>query len=68
MHALQPFPQIGFVRLPQVLSVIPVSKSSWWAGVREGRYPASVKCGRCTFWRAEDIHELIEKITEKAQS
>ena len=31
------------LRLKQVLEVIPVSKSSWWAGVKDGKYPASVK-------------------------
>ena len=56
------FPETGFVRLPQVLSVIPVSKSAWWAGVKSGIYPSSIKLGRrTTCWRASDIHALIEK-------
>jgi prophage regulatory protein len=56
-------PEIGFVRLPLViapLGPIPVSKSTWWAGVRSGRYPKPVKFGpRITAWRVEDIRELI---------
>jgi predicted DNA-binding transcriptional regulator AlpA len=37
-----------------------VSKSTWWAGVKSGRYPASVKLGpRITAWRVEDIRKLI---------
>ena len=55
-------PKTGLVRLPQVLAVFPISKSSWWAGVKVGRYPAGIKHGRCTFWRAEDIHTLLAEI------
>ena len=53
-------PETGFVRLPQVLKVFPVSKSTWWAGVKDGRYPKSVKLGlKMTAWRVDDIRELI---------
>lgn len=53
-------PSTGFMRLPAVLAVIPVSKSTWWAGVKSGRFPQSVKLGeRITAWRAEDIRALI---------
>lgn len=55
-------PDTGFVRLPQVLSVFPVSKSTWWAGCKSGRYPAPVKLGaNTTAWRVEDIRTLIEQ-------
>ena len=58
----QSLPETGFVRLPHILRVIPVSKSTWWSGVREGRYPASVKLApRVTAWRVEDIRALIER-------
>jgi prophage regulatory protein len=55
-------PETGFVRLPQVLAVIPVSRSTWWAGVKSGRYPKPVKTlgPRITAWRVEDIRALIE--------
>ncbi len=56
-------PDTGFVRLSSILAPsgpIPVSKSTWWAGVKSGRYPASVKLGpRITAWRVEDIRKLI---------
>jgi prophage regulatory protein len=58
-------PEAGLVRLQQILSPhgpIPVSKSAWWAGVKEGRFPKPVKLGpRMTAWRAEDIHALIQR-------
>lgn len=57
-------PATGFVRLSQILAPsgpIPVSKSTWWAGVGSGRYPKPVKLGpRITAWRVEDIRKLIE--------
>ncbi len=50
----------GYLRLPEVLKLYPVSKSSWWAGIKAGRYPKSVKLGpRTTAWRIEDIKSLI---------
>lgn len=62
MTEYDPLPKTGFVRLPDILRVIPVSKSTWWAGVRNGRYPASVKLApRVTAWRVADIRALIER-------
>jgi len=56
-----PLPETGFIRLPEVLQLIPISKSSWWAGVKSGRYPAAVKLSeRTTYWRVEDIRALIQ--------
>jgi predicted DNA-binding transcriptional regulator AlpA len=56
----------GLLRLPQVLSLYPVSRSAWWAGVKAGKYPQSVKLGpRTTAWRAADIRALIEKESAK---
>ncbi len=60
--------QLGFLRLAQIIGnakrgippLIPVCASTWWAGVRSGRYPQPVKIGRrATAWRAEDIAKLI---------
>lgn len=56
-------PETGFLRLRSILAPagpIPVSKSTWWAGVKDGRFPKPVKLGsRITVWRAEDIRALI---------
>lgn len=71
MHHL---PESGFLRLYQIVgdpkakppipAVIPVSKSTWWAGVKSGRYPKPVKSlgQRITAWRVEDIRALIAKV------
>ncbi len=70
-------PETGFLRLssiigdpgdpyadppkPPIPAIIPVGKSTWWNGVRSGRYPPAVKISpRCTAWRVEDIRKLIE--------
>ena len=56
-------PETGFLRLSEVLRLVPVGKTVWWEGVRVGKYPAGVKLSaRRTAWRAEDIKELIEKL------
>lgn len=58
-------PETGFLRLKKILAPngpIPVSKSTWWAGIKDGRFPKPVKLGpRTTAWRVEDIRRLIEK-------
>ena len=56
-------PSIGFLRLPQILAIIPISKSAWREGCRTGRFPRPVKLGpRTTVWRAEDIAAFIESL------
>jgi prophage regulatory protein len=59
------WPETGFLRLQSILGPagpIPVSKSTWWAGVKSGRFPKPVKLGpRTTAWRIEDIRELIAR-------
>lgn len=60
-------PETGFLRLPQVLTIFPIGRSSWWAGIRTGKYPAPVKLGpRTTAWRAEDIRALIIELSRTA--
>src|SRR5208283_5237420 len=54
----------SLLRLRQVLTLIPVAPSSWWLGVRSGRFPKPVKLGpRTTCWRASDIFALIDSLS-----
>ena len=66
-------PEAGYLRLAQILgnskseppipAIIPISKLTWWAGIKTGRYPAPVKLGsRISAWRVDDIRALIESI------
>lgn len=58
-------PQTGFLRLPQVLQQIPVSKSTWWQWVKDGKAPKPVKLSpQITCWKSEDIQSLIVKLAE----
>lgn len=58
--------ETGFYRLPDVLKLIPISKSTWWSGIKRGEYPAGIKLSeRTTAWRVEDIHALIEQLGEQ---
>ena len=58
-------PETGFIRLKNIIAPygpIPVSKSTWWAGVKSKRFPQPVKLGpKITAWRVEDIRALIER-------
>lgn len=59
-------PETGFVRLRAILAPhgpIPIGRSTWWAGVKAGRFPKPVKIGpRTTAWRVEDIRALVERL------
>ena len=58
----------GFLRLPQVLNIVPISKSAWWDGCKTGRFPKPVKLGpRTTAWRAEDIAALVKQLGGEAR-
>jgi predicted DNA-binding transcriptional regulator AlpA len=60
-------PETGFVRVAQIVGknghppIIPIGETSWWNGVKSGKYPKPIKLGtRTTVWRIEDIRSLIE--------
>lgn len=56
-------PETGFLRLPEVLRLVPVSRATWYEGMTSGRYPKGVKLGARTIaWRAEDIRALINEL------
>lgn len=59
-------PAIGFLRLSQVLRLLPVSKTSWYDGIKAGIYPPPVKIGkRSKAYRAQDIRGLIDQINDE---
>lgn len=65
-------PEVGFLRLraiigdpksdPPIPPIVPVSKSTWWQGVRDGRYPQPTRAlgSRITAWAVADIRKLLE--------
>ena len=52
---------------PPVTPLIPIGKSTWWAGVRSGKYPQPVRTlgKRITAWRGDDIRKLIAELAEE---
>ena len=66
------YPEIGFLRLPDIIGdrenpgIFPVSRSSWYKGIAEGRYPKPVKIGeRTSAWRVEEIRKLIDDLNHQ---
>lgn len=68
-------PTEGFVRLkdilgnpkanPPILGIIPISKTSWFEGVRAGKFPKPCKFGvKTSLYRVEDIRNLISEIAQ----
>jgi len=74
-----PFPKTGLVKLAQIigdpttvpptLPMIPISAASWYTGCSNGRFPKPIKFedrqNASSFWRAEDIHNLIDDMAAK---
>ena len=61
-------PTTGYLRLQQVLTLIPISKTAWRAACQSGRYHKPVKLGpRTTVWKAEDNIALIERVGGQQQ-
>jgi prophage regulatory protein len=66
-------PETGYIRLPQIIgdrkanppipTVIPISRSKWWDGIRRGIFPKpSKKFGpRIAVWDVKDIRALLER-------
>ena len=70
---MEELPRNGFLRLRQIIGdrknpgMIPVSRSGWYKGVSEGRFPKPVRLSeRTVAWRARDIQALIEDIDSQA--
>ncbi|MGA9111271.1 MAG: AlpA family phage regulatory protein [Smithella sp.] len=60
-------PAEGFLRLRQIIgdktnpAIIPISRSNFLAGVKEGRFPKPIKLGlRTTAWKVSDIRKILE--------
>jgi len=76
MHKL---PETGFLRIddivgrpashlkPGIPAIIPVSRSTWWNGVRTGRYPQPTRelGARITAWSVESILALIQNASDR---
>lgn len=56
-------PEIGFLRLADVLKLVPVCKTAWYNGIRSGDFPQPVALGkRARGYRVEDVRALIDRL------
>lgn len=62
---------LGFLRLRHIIGdskkglqpLVPVSRSTWYAGVASGRFPKPIRLSEgVAVWRASDIHALCLEI------
>ncbi len=53
----------SLLRVPSITERMNVSRSYWWKGVKEGRFPQGIKLSaRVTVWRTSDIDKLIDAL------
>lgn len=59
--------QFYLMTLALVLQAFPVSESTWWAGIRSGKYPKPVRLSpRRVAWKSSDIRTLIDQLSEES--
>lgn len=59
-------PETGFLRLPAILELIPIGKSTLWLWVKQGKFPKPFKLGqRTTAWRVEDVNLFISSFNKR---
>ena len=49
--------------VPHITDRMGISRSGWWKGVKDGKYPPGIKLSpRVTVWKASDIDALIANL------
>lgn len=80
MSAVPGLPDGGFLRVSQIVNIpakggqpgriglIPVSRATWWSGVKQGRYPQPTRAlgPNITAWAVDDIRALILSASQQA--
>jgi hypothetical protein len=73
MSAKNALPVEGYSRLPSILGnpkakphpippLVPVSHSTWYAGITAGKFPRPVYIGRSALWKNSDLIKLLAQI------
>lgn len=57
---LTELPSAALLKLESVLQHVPVSRATWFRGVKSGIFPAPIRLGALTFWHSRDIRHLID--------
>ncbi len=53
---------IRLIAIIEVLSRVPVSRTTLWRWSRSGKFPAPVRIGARTFWREADIEGFLARL------
>ena len=56
---------VRLLRLREVLDIMQVSRSSWYQGMADDRYPRPIKWGGSSRWIEAEIYGLIEGARKK---
>ena len=56
--------EITLMRIPQILEVMPISKSKFWLMVQKGEFPKPIKIGRSSFWTIDQVQGFIRERTK----
>ncbi|MBT8571800.1 AlpA family phage regulatory protein [Polynucleobacter paneuropaeus] len=58
--------EVTLMRIPQILEVMPISKSKFWLMVQKGEFPKPIKIGRSSFWTIEQVQTFIRERTKQS--
>jgi predicted DNA-binding transcriptional regulator AlpA len=59
---LAAMPDDALLRIDDVLAIVTLSRSAWYAGIRRGQFPRGIALTKRTHvWRADEIREVISK-------
>ena len=61
-------PEVTLMRIPQILEVMPISKSKFWLMVQKGEFPKPIKIGRSSFWTIEQVQTFIRERTMQSSN
>ena len=53
--------EVTLMRIPQILEVMPISKSKFWLMVQKGEFPKPIKIGRSSFWTIDQVQGFIQE-------
>jgi prophage regulatory protein len=53
--------EFSLMRIPQILKVMPISKSKFWLMVQKGEFPKPIKIGRSSFWTIDQVQTFIRE-------
>ena len=60
--------EVTLMRIPQILEVMPISKSKFWLMVQKGEFPKPIKIGLSSFWTIDQVQAFIRERTKQSNN